>query len=159
MNSAISISVQTADFDLAQEHQVLHEDNATDGATATFCGRVRNNNLDSDVVALHLEHYPGMTEKQLQKIAEHAAQQWQLGRIRIVHRIGQLNVGEQIVFVGVTSKHRQNAFLACEFIMDYLKVNATFWKKELTNAGEYRWLDAKQSDHNKAQDWDEILNC
>ncbi|WDD99875.1 molybdopterin synthase catalytic subunit MoaE [Thalassomonas actiniarum] len=149
----MSISIQTQDFNLADEVAYLEQDNAGNGAVVTFTGRVRDNNLGLKVSGLYLEHYPGMTEKSLEKILETANSRWDIGRIRVIHRIGQLNLGEQIVFVGVTSKHRQDAFAAAEFIMDYLKVQAPFWKKELTEAGE-KWLDARHSDTAKAQQWD-----
>ncbi|GHF80018.1 molybdopterin synthase catalytic subunit MoaE [Thalassotalea marina] len=152
-NDNIVIKVQQQDFDLGAEMNKLHQNNVDDGATATFCGRVRNNNLEQDVIGLYLEHYPQMTEKQLLQIAQQAKSKWHLGRVCIIHRIGMLNVGEQIVFVGVTSKHRQSAFMACEFIMDFLKVKATFWKKEVHANGQKLWLDAKQSDQNKANSW------
>lgn len=146
------IVIQTQDFSLSEEVNLLEENNNEDGAVITFCGRVRNNNLGLDVKGLTLEHYPGMTEKSLQKIILTARKKWELGRITVIHRVGKLFIGEQIVFVGVTSKHRGNAFAANEFIMDFLKVKAPFWKKELTSEGE-KWLDAKSSDTNKAQEW------
>lgn len=146
------IVIQTQDFSLSEEVNLLEENNNEDGAVVTFCGRVRNNNLGLDVKGLTLEHYPGMTEKSLQKIILTARKKWELGRITVIHRVGKLFIGEQIVFVGVTSKHRGNAFAANEFIMDFLKVKAPFWKKELTSEGE-KWLDAKSSDTNKAQEW------
>jgi len=149
----MSISIQTQDFNLAEEVAALEQGNAGDGAVVTFTGRVRDNNLGLKVSGLYLEHYPGMTEKSLEKILETAHSRWDIGRVRVIHRIGQLNLGEQIVFVGVTSRHRQDAFAAAEFIMDYLKVQAPFWKKELTEEGE-KWLDARQSDTSKAQQWD-----
>ncbi|WP_286233342.1 molybdopterin synthase catalytic subunit MoaE [Thalassotalea sediminis] len=148
-----AVNIQEQDFDLTHECEQLHVNNNIDGATVTFCGRVRNNNLNKAVTGLYLEHYPGMTEKQLHLIIDDARQRWSIGRVRVIHRIGQLNVGEQIVFVGVTSTHRQDAFAACEFIMDHLKVKATFWKKELTQDGQSKWLDAKSTDHEKAQHW------
>ncbi|MGJ8690970.1 MAG: molybdopterin synthase catalytic subunit MoaE [Thalassotalea sp.] len=147
------ISIQSADFNISEETDLLEQDNHQDGALVTFTGRVRNKNLGDEVLALHLEHYPGMTEKSLTTIIAQAKQRWPIGRIKVIHRIGTLTVGEQIVFVGVTSAHRQAAFDACEFIMDYLKVSAPFWKKEITTTGE-RWLDAKTSDQQKAQLWD-----
>ncbi|XPF96106.1 molybdopterin synthase catalytic subunit MoaE [Colwellia sp. RE-S-Sl-9] len=146
------IVIQTQDFSLSEEVNLLEENNNEDGAVVTFCGRVRNNNLGLDVKGLTLEHYPGMTEKSLQKIVLTARKKWELGRVTVIHRVGKLFIGEQIVFVGVTSKHRGNAFAANEFIMDFLKVKAPFWKKELTSEGE-KWLDAKSSDTNKAQEW------
>lgn len=150
--NTVIIAIQTADFNLSDEVNLLENQNLEDGAVVTFSGRVRNNNLGKSVSGLFLEHYPGMTEKSLEKIIEQAQQQWNLGRITVIHRIGQLMVGEQIVFVGVTSKHRQDAFAACEFIMDFLKVKAPFWKKELSEGVE-TWLEAKQSDEEKAQQW------
>lgn len=146
------ISIQRADFSLADEVALLEQDNVEDGAVVTFSGRVRNNNLGKNVQALTLEHYPGMTEKSLVNIINQAKQQWHIGRVKVIHRIGKLTIGEQIVFVGVTSKHRQDAFAAAEFIMDFLKVKAPFWKKELSDDGE-QWLDARDSDKKKAQQW------
>lgn len=150
------IAIQTNDFSLADEVALLEEDNVTDGAVVTFTGRVRNNNNGNSVTTLTLEHYPGMTEKSLAKIIMQAKERWQIGRVKVIHRIGELSIGEQIVFVGVTSKHRQDAFAANEFIMDYLKVKAPFWKKEqITDAGKTseNWLDAKNSDTDKADLW------
>lgn len=150
--NSIRISIQTEDFNIGDEVNLLEHDNESDGAVVTFSGRVRNANLGKKVSGLFLEHYPGMTESSLHKIIEQAKEKWNINRITVIHRIGQLLVGDQIVFVGVTSKHRLEAFAACEFIMDYLKVEAPFWKKELSD-GEEHWLDAKQSDKNKAQKW------
>ncbi|NQZ25726.1 MAG: molybdopterin synthase catalytic subunit MoaE [Colwellia sp.] len=150
------ISIQAEDFSLADEVALLEKDNLTDGAVVTFTGRVRNNNNGNSVTSLTLEHYPGMTEKSLAKIINQAKEQWQIGRVKVIHRIGELHIGEQIVFVGVTSKHRQDAFAANEFIMDYLKVKAPFWKKEqITEAGKTseNWLDAKTGDTDKAELW------
>lgn len=146
------ISIQKSDFSLADEVNLLENNNNDDGAVVTFCGRVRNNNLGREVKGLTLEHYPGMTEKSLQKIIDSARTKWSLGRISVIHRIGKLLIGEQIVFVGVTSKHRGDAFAANEFIMDFLKIKAPFWKKELTAEGE-EWLEARSSDTNKAKEW------
>ena len=148
------ISIQTADFSLADEVALLELDNLTDGAVVTFTGRVRNNNNGNTVTTLTLEHYPGMTEKSLAKIILQARERWNIGRVKVIHRIGELNIGDQIVFVGVTSKHRQDAFAANEFIMDYLKVKAPFWKKErIITEGQSseNWLDAKNSDTDKAE--------
>jgi len=151
-NTSDRISIQQADFNVADEVELLEQNNHTDGAVVTFCGRVRNNNLGMEVKGLTLEHYPGMTEKSLQNIISTAREKWSLGRVTIIHRIGKLLIGEQIVFVGVTSKHRGDAFAANEFIMDFLKVKAPFWKKELTSEGE-KWLDARTSDTTKADEW------
>jgi len=150
------IAIQTNDFSLSDEVALLEKDNLTDGAVVTFTGRVRNNNNGNSVTTLTLEHYPGMTEKSLAKIIMQAKERWQIGRVKVIHRIGELNIGDQIVFVGVTSKHRQDAFAANEFIMDYLKVKAPFWKKEkITDEGKTseNWLDAKNSDTDKADLW------
>jgi len=150
------ISVQNDDFSLADEVALLEKDNVTDGAVVTFTGRVRNNNNDNSVTTLTLEHYPGMTEKLLAKIIIQAKERWNIGRVKVIHRIGKLSIGDQIVFVGVTSKHRQDAFAANEFIMDYLKVKAPFWKKEqIIDDGQTseNWLNAKNSDTDKADLW------
>lgn len=155
-NNLAEISIQTDDFSLADEVALLEQDNLTDGAVVTFTGRVRNHNNGNAVTALTLEHYPGMTEKSLANIIKQAKKRWHIGRVKVIHRIGELSIGDQIVFVGVTSKHRQDAFAANEFIMDYLKVSAPFWKKEkITNAGKIseNWLAAKDSDNDKAKWW------
>lgn len=146
------IAVQNDDFSLNEQYKALSEDNVKDGAVVTFVGLVRDFNEGSNVSGLFLEHYPGMTEKCLSDICAQASERWALGRIRVIHRIGQLNLGEQIVFVGVTSGHRQSAFAACEFIMDYLKTQAPFWKKESTTDGD-RWIEAKTTDQQKAEQW------
>ena len=152
VNKSIEISIQTEDFDHGFEVNLLENDNVEDGAVVTFSGRVRNNNLGLKVKGLFLEHYPDMTEKLLAEIIETAKKRWNIGRVKVIHRIGQLAIGEQIVFVGVTSKHRQDAFAANEFIMDFLQVKAPFWKKEMTELGE-TWLEAKASDKEKAKAW------
>jgi len=146
------IRVQTQDFNVNDEYQALVTNNSADGAIVTFVGQVRDQNLGQDVVGLHLEHYPGMTEKALEKIAQQAFERWELGKVTIIHRVGDLMLGDQIVFIGVTSKHRKNAFEACEFIIDYLKVSAPFWKKELTTQGQ-TWLDARESDEQQVNKW------
>ena len=146
------VSIQTEDFNLGDEVNLLEHNNVEDGASVTFTGRVRNKNLGTNVHGLTLEHYPGMTEKSLHSIINKAREKWELSRVTIIHRVGKLMIGEQIVFVGVTSKHRGDAFAANEFIMDFLKVKAPFWKKELTDEGE-KWLDARTSDTHKAKQW------
>lgn len=147
-----SIAIQKKDFNLGDEVNKLEKNNLTDGAVVTFTGRVRDHNNGLSVATLYLEHYSGMTEKCLEKIINEAREKWCIGNVSVIHRIGQLNLGDNIVFVGVTSKHRQDAFHAAEFIMDYLKVKAPFWKKEQTEHGE-QWLDAKQSDQLEANKW------
>ncbi|MFT4939975.1 MAG: molybdopterin synthase catalytic subunit [Paraglaciecola sp.] len=146
------VSVQQEDFDLAQEYQALRHDNQSDGAIVTFVGLVRDFSQGEEVKSLFLEHYSGMTEKCLEQIVAQARTKWALGRIRVIHRYGQLALAEQIVMVGVSASHRKSAFEASEFIMDYLKTQAPFWKKEVTRSGE-KWLEAKQSDRDEADKW------
>jgi molybdopterin synthase catalytic subunit len=146
------ISIQTTDFNLSDEVTLLEQDNAIDGAIVTFTGRVRNKNEGKSVTSLTLEHYSGMTEKSLLAIINQAKERWSIGRVKVIHRVGELFIGDQIVFVGVTSQHRKDAFAANEFIMDYLKVQAPFWKKEANKDG-VKWLDAKLSDQSKAATW------
>ncbi|GGY53277.1 molybdopterin synthase catalytic subunit [Bacterioplanes sanyensis] len=146
-----SIQVQRQDFNLAEEYHALSRDPQA-GAIALFVGQVRDMNLGSDVQALELEHYPGMTERSLQHIVNTAHQRWQLTSVRVIHRYGYLNLGEQIVLVGVSSVHRQSAFDACQFIMDWLKTDAPFWKKEHTRDGQ-RWLEAKACDQQARDKW------
>lgn len=146
------ISVQKQDFDLAYEYMQIRKYSDSDGAIVTFTGLVRELTERGNLKYMTLEHYPGMTEKSLMKICEQARKLWPVGSIRIIHRIGKLSPDEQIVFVGVSSRHRKAAFVATEFIMDFLKTHAPFWKKELTAEGEF-WVDAKASDKHKANEW------
>lgn len=146
------IRVGPAPFDMAEAYRWLAACDE-DGAVVTFTGKVRNHNLGNDVAALTLEHYPGMTEKALQEIVDAARERWPLQRITVIHRVGELFPGDEIVLVGVTSAHRGSAFSAAEFIMDYLKTRAPFWKREATEQGD-RWVDARDSDHQAAQRWD-----
>ncbi|MFO6422365.1 molybdopterin synthase catalytic subunit MoaE [Motilimonas sp. KMU-193] len=145
------IKVQTEDFDINHEYQILASKPEA-GAIVTFVGLVRDLNLEQKVTALHLEHYPEMTEKSLRRIVQQAKQRWQLIDVSLIHRVGTLTVNQQIVFVGVSSQHRGDAFAACEFIMDYLKTQAPFWKKEHTDLGE-TWLDANEKDQQAAKRW------
>ncbi|CAK6494835.1 Molybdopterin synthase catalytic subunit [Pantoea sp. Nvir] len=149
---ATQIRVGAAPFSMADEYAWLST-SSEDGAVVTFTGKVRNHNLGDSVAALTLEHYPGMTEKALHEIVEEARSRWPLQRVSVIHRIGELFPGDEIVFVGVTSAHRGSAFAAAEFIMDYLKTRAPFWKREATAQGD-RWVDARDSDHQAAQRWD-----
>ncbi|PSW21082.1 molybdopterin synthase catalytic subunit MoaE [Photobacterium sanctipauli] len=145
------ISVQFEDFSVADEYEQLAQ--GTDaGAVVTFVGKVRDFNQGDAVTGLSLEHYPGMTEKSLAEIVEQATARWPLLKTRVIHRVGDLALGDQIVFVGVTSAHRGAAFEACEFIMDYLKTRAPFWKKEQTPE-ESRWVDARETDTSAADRW------
>lgn len=146
------ISVQTADFDMANEYHALIAEGTSDGAVVTFTGLVRDLNQGSKITSLTLEHYPGMTEKSLAEIVAQAKQRWPLGKVRLIHRVGELKLADQIVFVGVTSKHREAAFEACQFIMDFLKNNAPFWKKEATEQGE-KWVEFNDKDKQAVQRW------
>ncbi|MCY7296412.1 molybdopterin synthase catalytic subunit MoaE [Alteromonas sp. a30] len=151
-NRNIQVSVEAEDFDVNQEYHWLRENQMRDGAIVTFVGLVRDMNAGEKVQKLCLEHYPAMAFASLQSIAKQATERWRLGKIRVIHRFGELDLGDQIVFVGVTSMHRGDAFAAAEFIMDFLKTNAPFWKKEQTAKGS-RWVDAKQSDQDKTASW------
>ncbi|MGH1371322.1 MAG: molybdopterin synthase catalytic subunit MoaE [Cellvibrionaceae bacterium] len=146
------ILVQEDDFDTQQEYDALRKDCPKVGAIVSFVGLMRDFNEGDDVTSLFLEHYPGMTEKVLDDIRLQAMQRWSLMQVRIVHRVGNLAPSDQIVFVGVSSAHRGDAFAACEFIMDFLKTQAPFWKREQTTKGD-RWVDAKQSDDKAADRW------
>lgn len=145
------ILVGQDNFQVSDEYQWLAECD-DDGAVVTFTGKVRNQNLGDKVSGLILEHYPGMTEKALIDIVSTARSRWSLQRVTIIHRVGELYAGEQIVFVGVSTAHRHEAFEAAQFIMDYLKTRAPFWKREATAAGE-RWVEAKESDEHAARRW------
>lgn len=147
------IFVQNEDFDIGGLAARLRADDASSGAIVTFTGIVRElEQVDTQLQGLFLEHYPGMTEKALHKIADQARQRWTLGNIVIVHRVGRLTLNDNIVFIGVASAHRAVAFEAAQFIMDYLKKDAPFWKKEISDQGDY-WVEQKQSDLDAAQDW------
>lgn len=152
MSTRLSVAVQSEDFDLSREYVALLADDLSIGAVVAFVGTVRDLNLADDVVALELEHYPGMTEKSLQKILDAAAQRWSLQAARIVHRIGKMYPGDQIVMVLTASAHRGDAYEANNFIMDYLKTEAPFWKKEWTPEGP-RWIEARDSDDKAAARW------
>jgi len=151
----VCVQVQEADFQLQQEYLKLLNEQKVSGAVVTFVGLVRDFNDGRQVTGLKLEHYPGMTEKSLKDIARQASERWQLEAVTIIHRVGQLSLGDQIVLVAIASQHRGNAFDACEFVMDYLKTKAPFWKKEITQEGEF-WVEAKQSDTDKANDWKQV---
>ncbi len=145
------IRVSEAPFNVAEEYVWLSACDE-DGAVVTFTGKVRNHNLGDRVSALTLEHYPAMTEKALADIVLEARRRWPLQRVTVIHRVGELRAGEQIVLVGVSGAHRGAAFGAAEFIMDYLKTRAPFWKRETTPEGS-RWVDARASDHRAAERW------
>ena len=146
------VRIQNEDFDLSQEVKQLRAGDARVGAVATFVGTVRDRNDGSDVAAMTLEHYPGMTEKSLEEIIEKAKARWDIFDVLIIHRVGPLNIEDQIVLTAVTSAHRGEAFAACEYVMDYLKTLAPFWKKEDTPEGA-RWVDARLSDDEALKKW------
>ena len=146
----IRISVQESDFDTGKEINALQMSGV--GGISVFVGVVRDINDDAAVSGLFLEHYPGMTEKQIEKIIHEASSRWEILSATVIHRVGQLEPSDQIVFVGVGSAHRGDAFDACEFIIDYLKTRATFWKKETVADGD-RWLETRESDIKTADEW------
>lgn len=149
--SGMKISIQHEDFSLDQEAALLRAGRDT-GAIATFTGLVRDSDGEQAVNALFLEHYPGMTERSLEGIVAQAQSRWPLLAVSVVHRIGLLRAGEQIVFVGVSSAHREAAFQACEFIMDYLKTRAPFWKKSMQADGDH-WVEARSADARASARW------
>lgn len=139
----MSVSVQTGDFDVSRELVALRAGNAHIGAVVSFVGTVRDKSGDEAVLGMELEHYPGMTEESLAEIEREAGERWPLVATRIVHRIGQLMPGEQIVLVAAAAEHRAAAFEACSFMMDCLKSHAPLWKKEMLPSGA-RWVDGKK---------------
>ncbi|MGA7815491.1 molybdopterin synthase catalytic subunit MoaE [Caballeronia sp.] len=146
------VRVQEADFDISAEVAALRADNPKVGAVACFIGTVRDLNEGRAVETMELEHYPGMTEKSLRKIAEDARERWPGSDVLIVHRVGKLLPLDQIVLVATTAAHRGEAFESCAFVMDYLKTQAPFWKKEKTGDGE-KWVDARESDSAAVERW------
>jgi molybdopterin synthase catalytic subunit len=148
----VPVRVQTADFDLGAEVAALRAGNRKVGAVAAFVGLVRDINEGDAVSTMTLEHYPGMTEKSLQGIVDEARQRWDIMDVTVVHRIGELKPADQIVLVAVAGAHRGECFAACEFIMDYLKTRAPFWKKEATPRGA-RWVEARDTDEAAAGRW------
>jgi molybdopterin synthase catalytic subunit len=149
----MTVRIQTEDFDVSHELASMRLAGQGDiGALVSFVGQVRDINDGNSVNTLTLEHYPEMTEKALLKIEAEAKSRWDLIDTRIIHRVGTLQAQDQIVLVLVASAHRGDAFSACEFIMDYLKTSAPFWKKEATNQGE-RWVEAKLSDDAAKERW------
>ncbi|MDO4904578.1 MAG: molybdopterin synthase catalytic subunit MoaE [Lautropia sp.] len=152
MASPVTVRVQTEDFDAGMEMHRLQQLTSETGAVASFLGVVRDRNDGRSVSGMMLEHYPGMTEKSLTGICQRAAERWPLLGATVIHRVGPLQVGDQIVLVAVSSEHRDAAFDACRFIMDYLKTEAPFWKKEDTPAGS-RWVDARDSDDQARARW------
>lgn len=149
----MAVRVQGEDFDIGAEVARLTAGRTDIGAIVTFTGTVRAENDGSGVTAMTLEHYPGMTEAELARVEGEAAQRWPLRASLIVHRVGTLKPGDNIVLVVTASEHRQAAFDAAAFLMDYLKTRAPFWKKELTGDGAERWVDARESDEAAAGRW------
>ena len=147
------IRVQKADFDLGAEVVRMRRGSTGIGALATFVGLTRDVNDGDDVEGMELEHYPGMTERALEDIVSQAEQRWPLMDVTVIHRVGELKPGDQIVLVAVASRHRRAAFEACEFIMDFLKMRAPLWKKERTPDGANRWVDSRASDDAAAKRW------
>jgi len=157
----VRIRIQQQDFDLAEEYQLLRQTDSVVGAVVTFAGLVRDfevsaeghDSLANSIDSLSLQHYPGLTESLLQKIVEQANARWNLIATTVIHRVGDLAPREQIVLVGVASQHRADAFEAAQFLMDYLKTQATFWKSVRRN-GEQRWIESKASDQHAARRWE-----
>ena len=148
----MAVRVQAADFDLGEEIARFRASNPKIGAVASFIGLVRDINEGDRVSEMELEHYPGMTEKSLEEIITEAHNRWEIFDALIIHRVGPLKPCDQIVLVATASSHRQEAFASCEFIMDYLKTQAPFWKKEQTPSGA-RWVDARESDDKAKDRW------
>jgi len=146
------VSIQTEDFDLSAEVASLHQVDGGVGAVATFVGVVRDHGDGGSIQSMELEHYPGMTERAIEAMVDAAHERFDIRAVRIIHRIGLLEPLEQIVMVAVASAHRSQAFEACEFLMDYLKTQAPFWKKEHTPEGA-RWVDARLSDDEALKRW------
>jgi molybdopterin synthase catalytic subunit len=145
------IIVQTEDFDLTTEVELIKSTNSSIGAVVSFIGTVRDLTSES-LVSLSLEHYPGMTEKSLTSIADKARNKWEIESITIIHRVGTLGIGDQIVLVITSSKHRQAAFDSCNYIMDFLKTDAPFWKKEVSDKEE-KWVGKRESDEEQKKRW------
>jgi len=149
---SFTVSIQTQDFDVSQELAALRAGDARVGAVCSFLGTVRERNDGRSVASMELEHYPGMTEKSISAMMDEAKKRFDIFGARVIHRVGLLHPEDQIVFVAVTSAHRGESFKACEFLMDYLKTQAPFWKKEQTPQGA-QWVDARVSDDDALARW------
>ncbi|UOD51024.1 molybdopterin synthase catalytic subunit MoaE [Orrella daihaiensis] len=154
MDSLFQAKVQTEAFDFGEEYYTFLDGDRAAGAVASFVGRVREINDDQDIKTLELEHYPGMTEKVMLEVLNEARQRWPLLGARVIHRVGPLKPGENIVLVLTASAHRHAALDSCAFIMDHLKTRATFWKKETTPQGEH-WIKGRDSDELARARWDQ----
>ena len=150
----IKIKIQNQDFDVSDEIKILHQNNT--GAIVNFIGVVRGYDEKNNQIinSMTLEHYPGMTESEIEKIVFESSQRWELTGITVIHRVGNLKPSDQIVFVGVSSKHRQNAFDGCNFIMDWLKTKAPFWKVEENN-NKKNWVNFNENDNQALKKWEE----
>ena len=148
----MAVRIQFEDFDVAAEMDKVRRANPQTGAVVSFLGQVRDLNQGSEISSMFLEHYPGMTEKSLESLIRSARERWNIHDVTIIHRVGNLTPLDQIVLVIVASMHREDAFRTCEFIMDFLKTEAPFWKREVTPSGE-RWVEANQSDEIAKQKW------
>jgi len=155
------VRIQTEDFNVSDEIAALREDDARVGAVCSFIGTVRDRNAQtqagSEVLTMELEHYPGMTESSIESMIDQAHKRFDIFGARVIHRVGLLQPLDQIVMVAVTSAHRGQSFQACEFLMDYLKTQAPFWKKEATSEGA-RWVDARVSDDAALARWGIVVN-
>jgi molybdopterin synthase catalytic subunit len=149
---SVHIKIQAEAFDPDAESRLVRAGNPGVGAVVTFLGLMRDINEGDDVAGMTLEHYPGMTERALADIADEAMRRWDLEAINVVHRVGELQPEDPIVLVAAASRHRGDAFRGCEFVIDYLKTRAPFWKKERTAEGE-RWVDARDSDQQAEARW------
>jgi molybdopterin synthase catalytic subunit len=154
---AFTVQIQTEDFDLSREVAQLRAAQPAVGAVCSFIGTVRDRNEGDHVSSLELEHYPGMTEQSIQGMMAEAAERFDILGARVIHRVGLMQPLDQIVLVAVTSAHRGESFQACEFLMDYLKTQAPFWKKEATPGG-HRWVDARVSDDKALARWGLQIN-
>jgi molybdopterin synthase catalytic subunit len=152
MSAAVTIRIQQADFDTAREIAALSQGRTDIGAVVSFSGICRGSEGDQAIAALTLEHYPGMAEAEIMRHAETAMSRWPLTGVSVIHRVGRITPGENIVLVVTASQHRQAAFQAAEFLMDYLKANAPFWKRE-EHAGGTSWVDARHHDDDAAARW------
>jgi molybdopterin synthase catalytic subunit len=152
MTANVTIRIQQADFDIAQEISALTKGRTDVGAVVSFSGICRGSEDGETIAALTLEHYPGMAEAEIARHADTAMSRWPLTGVSIIHRVGRITPGENIVLVLTASQHRQAAFAAAEFLMDYLKANAPFWKRE-ENAGGTNWVEARHHDDDAAARW------
>jgi molybdopterin synthase catalytic subunit len=149
----VRVRIQSEDFDVSHELARLRAGRLNVGALASFVGTCRAGNASEAVTLMELEHYPGMTEKSIETMIDTAAARFDVIDARVIHRVGPIKPGEQIVLVAVASSHRGEAFKACEFLMDYLKTHAPFWKKEHLSSGQARWVDARSSDDTALKRW------